>query len=262
MSSRYLGASLLVLAAAAAGESTRAADMPALFPQASYEEAEPAPRYEFGTGWYLRGDLSASYDDELRYSPAYLGALATTPFTPAAFAATGQDVLTKRQDWGYAAGAGVGYKVNNWFRTDITGDYLSNQRFNAGVQSADGGFTTVGKGTLRRWDGLVNGYIDLGNWTGFQPYIGAGVGFSALKSKGRATTTFAGVATDYTINESAQYNLAFAAMAGVGYQIAPHMLLDVGYRYLDLGSYRVPVTNEKKDFVDQQARVGIRYVID
>jgi opacity protein-like surface antigen len=29
---------------------------------------------------------------------------------------------------------------------------------------------------IRRWDLLANGYLDLGTWDGFTPYIGAGAG--------------------------------------------------------------------------------------
>ena len=55
---------------------SHAADMP-LFPQPTYADQEPAPQLEWGTGWYLRGDLSASHDDEIAYSTAFAGALQT-----------------------------------------------------------------------------------------------------------------------------------------------------------------------------------------
>ena len=247
-----------LLALAGTAVSAWAADMP-LFPPPVYTDAEPAPQLEFGTGWYLRGDISASYENELAYSNGFTGSLAAVPFVPPA---TPTNIVTTRQDWNYALGVGAGYKFNDYFRMDVTGDYLGRQVFNANAASADGTFTVVGKSRLERWDGLVNAYVDLGNWSGLQPYVGAGVGFAGIQTRGNATTTFGGLQTNFTASRKEQYNMAWAAMAGVGYQIAPHMLLDVGYRYLDLGRYAVPFTNDKKNLTDQQARVGIRYIID
>ena len=58
---------------------------------------------------------------------------------------------------------------------------------------------------------------------------------------------------------------AWAAMAGVSYAVAPHTLLDVGYRYLDLGRATVslfPSASVTRGLSSQQVRFGVRYMID
>ena len=54
-------------------------------------------------------------------------------------------------------------------------------------------------------------------------------------------------------------------MAGVAYAVAPHTLLDIGYRYLDLGRTTVslsPSATVTRDLSAQQVRFGVRYMID
>ena len=254
MFTKTLAAGLLLTAGVAGTICARAADMPALFPQPGYAELDPPPQMEFGTGWYLRGDVTAS--DEV--TPRILGGIDRT-----------------RQDWGFGGGGGAGYKFTDYFRADVTGDYLSSQTRSVQVQTGlNGQFLQPQNGpfgeraTLQRWDSLVNGYIDLGNWGGLTPYIGAGVGVAGLRTSG----SFTGAdGTRTKLSGRDTYNLAWAAMAGVAYAISPHLMLDVGYRYLDLGTYRAPQSNlaqqdlytgQKTDLNAHEVRVGFRYQID
>jgi opacity protein-like surface antigen len=60
-----------------------------------------------------------------------------------------------------------------------------------------------------------------------------------------------------------RYNLAWALMGGVA--ITPHLKLDVGYRYLSLGSYTAADSSDNtitKRLSAQEIRTGFRYVID
>ena len=241
MLNRTVTIGLLAAAGLAGTLGARAADMPALFPAPAYQDVDPPPQMEWGTGWYLRGDVAAS--DEI--DPRLLAA-----------------VPTRSRDWGYAVGGGAGYKFNDYFRADITGDYLGSQKASGSGITADGlGYSA--RATFQRWDALVNGYIDLGNWGGLTPYVGGGVGVAGLSTSGSSTVGILG--------SQDHYNLAWAAMAGVTYNLAPHLLLDVGYRYLDLGTYRAPqssaiqqaiYSNQKIDLNAHEIRVGLRYQID
>jgi opacity protein-like surface antigen len=107
---------------------------------------------------------------------------------------------------------------------------------------------------IHRWDLLANGYLDLGTWDGFTPYIGAGAGVTWSRiqqsdnftlnglpcqatcgfiTNGGNVVTFA----DFDRSQSNNtYRFAWAAMAGVAIAMTDHAQLDVGYRFLDLGS--------------------------
>ena len=242
MLKRTLATSLLIATGVAGTLCARAADMPALFPQAAGQDVPP-PQMEFGTGWYLRGDVTGSYDRE----PSILGTLAAS---------------SVRRDWNYGVGGGVGYQFTDYFRADVTGDYLSSER--RGTENP----IFSAQAHLDRWDSLVNGYVDLGNWSGLTPYIGAGVGVAGVSTSG--SVTFAD-GTGFKVGGHDDYHLAWAAMAGVAYHISPHLLLDVGYRYLDLGTYRAPqgsaiqravYSANKTDLDSHEIRVGVRYQID
>lgn len=242
MLTRTLATGLLIATGVAGTLCARAADMPALFPQ-PVEQDVPPPQFEFGSGWYLRGDVAGSNDNE----PSILGTLAAS---------------STRRDWNYAVGGGVGYQFTDYFRADVTADYLSSER-----RSTDNPIFSA-QAHLDRWDSLVNGYVDLGNWYGLTPYIGAGVGVAGTSTSG--SITFAG-GPAVKVRGRDDFNLAWAAMAGVAYHISPHLLLDVGYRYLDLGTYQapnrivagVPVYNgNKTDLNSHEIRVGVRYQID
>ncbi|MBI3275324.1 MAG: porin family protein, partial [Methylocystis sp.] len=130
---------------------------------------------------------------------------------------------------------------------------------------------------------LANTYVDLGHWWGFTPYLGAGVGVDVLFQKAQVNwfqgngVPLAGVTwTDPFSNATFMQNwdlshsntslrFAFAFMGGVSYDVTDHFKLDVGYRWLNLGtitgadSFGNPV---KRRLDIHQLRAGVRYVID
>ncbi|MGI8568170.1 MAG: hypothetical protein ACR2KT_03345 [Methylocella sp.] len=69
--------------------------------------APPDDRVEFASNWYVRGDLAYAQETYPQISPDF-----TTGSSPS--------VLNT-----YSAGVGMGYKVNNYFRTDLILDYRS-----------------------------------------------------------------------------------------------------------------------------------------
>lgn len=258
MSSRTSSRLITVLASAlgaAIGVSalpakTFAADLdPSLFPSAP-AQSEPV---DFGTGWYIRGDVAFAMDtlpeiSDLGFFPNSSGLRNT-----------------------YSLGFGGGYKFNNWFRTDVTLDWRDP------LTASDSATSTSAYGT--RWDSLVNGYVDLGTWSGFTPYVGAGVGVAWGQAKYYTrdpifTCTAGGTVTCF--EQNTPINLAWALMAGFSYEIFPHAFLDVGYRYLNLGSYSFydnsvlpnvgaitpPGSTASKTSTVQEIRFGIRYLID
>jgi opacity protein-like surface antigen len=201
----------------------------------------------------------------------------------------------------YSAGAGMGYKVNNWFRTDLILDYRS-QIHTVGISSTNcqvvlpdvitgiptstpeicnGHFDTE----RHRWDLLANGYFDLGTWDGFTPYIGTGAGVTWTRSNQSVNFTYGNglpcyaicgfptapagtfIFTDFDRNQSKMtYHFAWAAMAGLAIAMTDHAQLDVGYRFLDLGPITglssVTGTPVTQRVRVNEVRAGVRYMID
>lgn len=204
-------------------------------------------------------------------------------------------LASQSQDVGYNATLGAGYQFTRWFRADATFDFLKPSKSSyqgATVPCVTGtSALTAASGTaisenilsancsptlaasLRSYVVLANGYLDLGTWWRATPYVGAGVGMSFGHASASATYTqnngvpyqisyadaLSGTSFYQNWNQSRSvqyYNFAFAAMAGVAFDVYPHTKLDIGYRYLHLGE--VLGTN----LTTQEVRAGLRYMID
>lgn len=229
---------------------------------------------DLGTGWYLRGDI---------------GFVSEKPVTLDADLSASQ----KRRSH-YDLTFGFGYKFNNWLRADVTYDWRNASRVSqAGtapcVTDITGGVVTTANcrvtanSSLKQHAILANGYIDLGQWSGIAPYVGAGVGVATLRLGGANGYTLPGggappaAITDpvsgltYNFNYAnvltkRYYNVAYALMAGVAYDVTPNAKVDLGYRYLNVGSYGAlsPTTGKvtKKELDSHEVRLGVRYMID
>ncbi len=230
-----------VLWGAMAGRSAAAADLDAYPPPPVY--TEPDPQFEFGTGWYLRGDVSYASEDRIAID-ASVGKL--------------------RSDWAYGGDVGVGYRVGNMVRLDVTGDYL--EPFDARRTTDFGGIAERDSLHVDRYAALVNGYLDLGTWYGLTPYLGAGVGLGILDpgTKTVLTDDATGAQTVARQSRPDQINLAWAVMGGVSYAVDPNLSVDLGYRHLDLGRFATAVagTPVAHDMSRDEVRLGLRYALD
>ena len=85
---------------------------------------------------------------------------------------------------------------------------------------------------LRTYTLMVNMFYDFGNYAGFVPYVGAGMGlgYHVLSDLYDDINTLVPQAGDEELV------FVWSLMAGVGYNISENFVLDVGYRYVDLGS--------------------------
>jgi opacity protein-like surface antigen len=263
---------------------TKAADMP--FPVEAPPPVEEGP-VEWGSNWYLRGDF-----DVTQVQPTNLNGVALSSSFP--------------NNWGI--GGGGGYKFNNWFRADATVEYQNLYQKNGfGTDSlpcqigaapitnvfgvvtgstplyAAGGCIPRAQNRTESMLTLINAYLDLGNWWGFTPYVGAGVGVNVLYQSSQLNwymmngVPYAGVTwTDPFLKNTVMVNwdskfqstylrFAYAFMGGVSYDIDNHWKVDVGYRWANLGRingvdrYNLPVS---RDLISQQLRIGFRYMID
>lgn len=197
------------------------------------------------SGWYVRGDIG--------YSKPKIGSVEV----PAP-----QTVTQWGLDNSYTLGLGGGYKYQ-WFRADVTVDYANRGKFHGDTATVPSYYTAK----IDSFTILANVYLDLGTWSGFTPYVGAGVGTTHLRMHEY---------TNVTINEpgdgvvdTTRWNLSYAGMAGVAFQFSPKLVLDVGYRYLIMGdavSGPEPVAytdrSYLRDLKAHEIRVGLRWVLD
>lgn len=120
--------------------------------------------------------------------------------------------------------------------------------------------------SIRTYTIMLNAYKDLGNFGGFVPYVGAGVGV-AYNMMDDVYFTGNPLLVN-KIHGKSDLSFAWAVMAGVGYQLSERTILDVGYRYIDMGS----ASSERHDnagFVNprvvvsdlaaHEVKVGLRY---
>jgi len=215
MVSRFAIPILAALAVLTAIPAARAADMP-LPPPVVIPEV---------SGWYLRGDIG--------FSNQKVGSLFNQNYSRY----DSVQNIYKNFDAAPFFGLGVGYSFNNWLRFDVTGEY----RANANFHGYDIGFTpgptfwpNLYTGSKSEWTFLLNGYVDLGTWSNFTPFVGAGVGTSRNTISNFTDVNPIGNAVA-TSGPFSQWSFAWALYAGVGYQLTKNVTVELAYRYLDLG---------------------------
>lgn len=219
---------------------TLGASVPAVAADAPiYQPVPPVTVQEFGSGWYLRGDIGYRFTNNLR-----------------GFSSNGVPLSGETFEDAMVVGGGFGYK-ERWFRADITVDYAMQSRYQGNAGAIAPYFTTK----LDATTALVNGYIDLGTWHRITPYVGAGVGASIVRAVGLATA-FNSIAPHGIVS-----NFAWAVMAGIGYNVSPNVVIDAGYRFIDVGDAKSGVPQFGPwlalDRIDgHEVRLGFRYMID
>ncbi len=237
-------------------------------PPPAVVEPEPLPEpVVLGGNWYLRGHIGVSNQqvDEL-YNVLFDDPNLT------AFA-------VEKKDFNSAlfAGAGVGYRWNQWLRTDATAEYRFKSKFK-GLDRYTNPTAVPPNGTndYRASKSeillMANAYVDMGTWYGFTPYLGAGVGTSRNTISG-FTDTNVPAAGFATASDKSKWNFAWALYAGFGYDITERLTLDVAYRYLNLGdgitgdivpSVGPNLVNNPmhfKDITSHDVMIGLRYAL-
>ncbi|MCX5516336.1 outer membrane protein [Kaistia algarum] len=237
--------------AAAFGAAMAASGMASAADLAEQPYIEPQPVMATG-GWYLRGDIGYKWynnPDISFVTPTY-----SDPWNNTSLDNTG------------LLGVGVGYQFNNYFRADATIDYeFSAGAYGEGYCGGCGGVGhTIESADISAWTLLANGYIDLGNYAGFTPYVGAGIGTSYLETSNVGYINPNGVTGGW--DGAGQWNFAWALMAGASYAISPNTSIDLNYRYLNLGdavSGYIPAggggTIQYDNITANEIRLGLRY---
>ncbi len=270
----------------------KAADLdPALEDPVQEIPSLPVSNVVFGSGWYVRGDFggvqlyqanpffkgSATGDapgvtlkqsHELGYIGDIGGGYAFTPYIRS-------DVTLDYHMPSHSSTYGAPFRCVNGYgpvtstTSVVAGVTTVTQSASPTYENCNGAYAA----NIQNYSALVNGYFDVGTWYGITPYIGAGAGLAFGHYTTSATYTQSdGTSYDLTITNPANnqsyhayldktsshtyYNFAYALMAGFSFPIFAHTKVDIGYRFLDLGS----VLNTNVHL--QEVRAGIRYMID
>jgi opacity protein-like surface antigen len=195
-----------------------------------YQAPEVTPQ-PYG-GWYLRGDIGMS--NQKLHGDLYNVLFDSTDNVDFLDSGSFSSAPTFQ--------VGLGYRFNNWLRTDFTAQYRGKADFSAldRYETTDDADPSTWDGTndysakKSEWLFLANAYVDLGTWQGITPYVGAGIGASrnTISSFRDVNVPNAGVAYGGTHSE---WNLAWALHAGLDFEITDRLTLDLGYSYLNLG---------------------------
>jgi opacity protein-like surface antigen len=265
---------IALLLAATAPLAAQAADYdPPIFVE---EAAEYVP-VEVGSGWYLRGDVGYVFDssiDGVDYTAFDGVGDVSASFSSASI------------DTDFTWGGGFGYRFTDYFRVDATVDGFRAD-FDGRTASAE---TCAGllddETTCRSENGsevsavsvMANGYVDLGTYVGFTPYVGGGLGMSYVSWSSLNDTTYCvdGAVDDCTTTGAFGgsshpgengWRFTYALMAGVAYDITRNFKVDLGYKYRNIDGGDMFGWDSPNTFGDgtsdniqtHEVRVGLRY---
>jgi opacity protein-like surface antigen len=164
-------------------------------------------------------------------------------------------------------GGGIGYQFTNMVRADVTIDHRLGATFR-GVRP-DPTLTIRDDADLESTTYLLNGYVDLANWSGITPYVGAGVGVASNRFTEVTREVNLGNAFVARIDlpRYTSTNLAWALMAGLSADLGSGFKVDLGYRYMHMGDAHTRPEDlqagiRTKDVNAHEFRIGARYMIE
>lgn len=252
------------LALATSMTTARAADLlppPPPMPEETY--------HDIAGSWYLRGDVGVGLLDYDKTRVTTFSSLVP---------ATGYIGRQKELGDQVLIGAGLGYEYASWLRFDVTGEYRTQADWRYVEQDTNFGPGNFNITTAKMSSavGLANGYVDLGNWWGIVPFIGAGVGVAHHMFEGINDQGFGGYAGGFGYGGSKdKTNFAWALHAGLGYAVSSNLKLELAYRYLNMGDAdagRVvcqPVSTcgfqtsyQLKDVESHDIKIGMRWLLN
>lgn len=216
-------------------------------PQITEIDRLPAPLPVAAGGWYLRGDIGFS----------------TMPDPDVTFGNGAVDYLNEKTDNTWLVGAGLGYRFNDWFRTDVTVDYRMAKDFSGNtVCGVCGGALSFEHADIQTTTFLWNAYVDLGTWSGFTPYVGGGVGVARHRVKNYFGINPAAAPT--VLPNKTKWVFAGTVMGGASYDLGNNWALDGSYRYVWMGDAETGrdaggLKTEFDDMAAHEVRIGLRY---
>jgi opacity protein-like surface antigen len=118
-------------------------------------------------------------------------------------------------------------------------------------------------GQVETFTALFNGYVDLGTWSKLTPYVGGGIGAAYVVVSNYSNPTAVAPMPSTALAEH-RWNLAWAATAGVSYNVTRDFLIDASYRHVEMGDASGGPSRDLtiKRLSGDEIRVGFRYILD
>lgn len=212
----------------------------------AYIPPAPPPPVEIvsTSGWYLRGDVGYVFSHESEGDYRYVQ---RDGFTGQDFL-QGQHYESFESDSAFYFGGGLGYRLNDFARFDVTADYFSSDL--RGTTNCVGFASTTCKfddsASVDIWTVMANAYVDFYRSGRFSTYVGAGAGgayvsYGDLKNKyscDPSAAVFSGGLCDSTFTHEgyAKWRFAASLMAGATFDITDRLKFDAGYKYTRISS--------------------------
>ena len=126
---------------------------------------------------------------------------------------------------------GVGYRLNDLVRAELTYNYRGGAENEKTIQGA--GVYSDNKYSVTTSGVMLNGYVDIPVGGTVTPYVGAGVGFTDVEYM----VEFEGTGGKGK-RKVASSGFSYGFAAGVGIEMNERVAWDVGYRYVNHGSFK------------------------
>lgn len=190
--------------------------------------------------------------------------------------------LDDQTDSTFGGALAIGYDFNKNFnvpvRTELEYTIFSDAEAECHYTEADTGMPNERLTRKQIYDHIqtvfLNVYYDFETGTKFIPYIGAGIGAAFIKTEG-ISQGYNDIEGNFDVHYGSKNvtNFAWNIGAGVGYEIADNWTIDLGYRFVNLGSIKTNEHHERNaidtgdDYVydetdhlyQHQFALGIRY---
>lgn len=194
-------------------------------------------------GLYLRGDVGASLGRDIGGSVLGGDGFAGDLGTSALFE------------------VGVGYQLPYNLRTDLTVGYRPG--FKVESRESTGALAVNADADVKSWAVMANVYYDIPTGTAITPYVGAGLGVAVNTIDDVTYSIGAGRIHE---NGHTKTRFAWSLQAGAAYAVTSNVKVDLGYRYIDLGSFETggsstvgPVAKTEGDVRAHEVKIALRY---
>ena len=141
--------------------------------------------------------------------------------------------------------AAVGKQILPWLRSEIAVAYRPDMKYRGQANFRGVPGEQPESASADSFNGMANFFFDIAplfgvNLGGFQPYLGGGLGV-AHNRLGEMTYEFPGNPGAHKITitpAGTETGLTFTAAVGTGIAVSERIILDISYRYTDLGRVR------------------------